>query len=409
MSWGIARALLLMGTQRDLRILCAREIQNSISESVHKLLSDQIVLLGLEAHYTVLQHTIKNNFNKTEFNFEGIRHNIGRIRSYEGIDICWVVEAAKISKTSWDVLIPTVRKAGSEIWIDFNPELETDETYQRFVVNIPQGAQGHDNPNFRWEIHKLSWRDNPWFPEVLRAEMETLKDKDYDAYLHVWEGFCLKTVEGAIYAREIQQAELDNRICEVPLEKGKAVDWFWDLGRSDLCCGWGVQLMPFETRIVDYIEDSQHDWEHYMLQMQDRRHLIGTIWLPHDAKAKTIGTKKSVEEMTRAVFGAGRVRIVPRLSIADGINAVRTIFPRLYFDKIKCHEGIQGLRRYRYEVKEGQRSANPVHDEASHPADALRYLAVGLKEPKFRTDNLAAVRSKLKLSSPSNFLESWMR
>src|SRR5262249_44110905 len=135
-SWGAARALLMLGTQKPLRILCARELQNSIKDSVHKLLSDQIEILGLREFYDIQQTSIKG-VNGTEFSFEGIRHNISKIRSYEGIDICWVEEAVLVSSTSWETLIPTIRKEGSEIWMTFNPELEQDETYKRFVKDPP--------------------------------------------------------------------------------------------------------------------------------------------------------------------------------------------------------------------------------------------------------------------------------
>src|SRR5262245_60232648 len=104
-SWGVARALLILGASRSLRILCAREFQNSIADSVHKLLSDQIAALGLAGHYDVLQTAIRGR-NGTEFRFEGLRHNVTKIKSYEGVDICWVEEAQSVSKESWDTLIP---------------------------------------------------------------------------------------------------------------------------------------------------------------------------------------------------------------------------------------------------------------------------------------------------------------
>src|SRR6185437_15618646 len=130
-SWGFARALLILGAQKPLRILCTRETQKSIGDSVHKLLDDQIKLLGLEKFYEVQKSAIIGA-NGTEFIFAGIRQNVHNLKSYEACDICWVEEAQTVSKSSWDVLVPTIRKEGSEIWVSFNPDLETDETYQRF-------------------------------------------------------------------------------------------------------------------------------------------------------------------------------------------------------------------------------------------------------------------------------------
>src|SRR6185437_8216085 len=150
-SWGFARALLILGAQKPLRILCARETQKSIQDSVHKLLSDQVKALGLEEFYQVQKAAIIGA-NGTEFAFAGIRQNVGNMKSFEGCDICWVEEAQNVSKHSWSVLIPTIRKEGSEIWVSFNPELETDETYQRFVIRPYPGC----------EPVKINWSDNPW-------------------------------------------------------------------------------------------------------------------------------------------------------------------------------------------------------------------------------------------------------
>jgi phage terminase large subunit len=153
-SWGAARAILIEGARRPLRVLCAREIQRSIRDSVHKLLSDQVTALGLASRYEVLKDEIRGT-NGTEIVFSGLRHNVDSIKSKEGIDIVWVEEANLVTPTSWEKLIPTIRKENSEIWVTFNPELETDDTYQCFVVRPPAGAI----------VVKMTWRDNPWFPK----------------------------------------------------------------------------------------------------------------------------------------------------------------------------------------------------------------------------------------------------
>ena len=108
-SWGVARALLVLGVKKTTRVLCAREFQNSIGQSVHKLLSDQIIALKLESFYEITQNSIRGK-NGSEFAFVGLKNNVANIKSYEGVDICWVEEAQSVSKTSWNVLIPTIRK-----------------------------------------------------------------------------------------------------------------------------------------------------------------------------------------------------------------------------------------------------------------------------------------------------------
>lgn len=176
-SWSFARTLLILGTGKPLRILCTREFQSSIADSVHKLLSDQIHILDLEGNYTIQNNSIKGICG-SEFIFKGLRFNINEIKSMEGIDIVWCEEAQSVSEDSWKILIPTIRKENSEIWLSWNTGEIKDATYQRFVVNPPDNC-----------LSKLvSWRDNPYFPETLRKEMEYCKKVDKDAYNHIWEG-----------------------------------------------------------------------------------------------------------------------------------------------------------------------------------------------------------------------------
>jgi phage terminase large subunit len=180
-SWGFARELLIRGARSPMRILCCRELQNSIADSVHALLSDQIALLGLSDFYTIQQNTI-SCINGTEFIFRGIRSTSTTgptsIKSLEGVDIAWVEEAQNVSKKSWEILIPTIRQAGSEIWVTFNPDLETDPTYAQFIANLPPDAK----------VCEIGWQDNPWLPAPLLAEKDYLYSIDPEAADHVWGG-----------------------------------------------------------------------------------------------------------------------------------------------------------------------------------------------------------------------------
>lgn len=178
-SWGFARALLIRGVQQPLRVLCVRELQTSIQESVHRLLCDQVGTLGLGSEYEIQQRSITGR-NGTEFFFDGLRNNVTKIKSTEGVDIAWVEEAEMISESSWELLIPTIRKPGSEIWVSFNPREQSDPTYQRFVLNPPPDAL----------VQPISWRDNVWLSDELRSEKDYLARVDPDAYAHVWEGEC---------------------------------------------------------------------------------------------------------------------------------------------------------------------------------------------------------------------------
>jgi phage terminase large subunit len=137
--------------------------------------------------------------------------------------------------------------------------------------------------------------------------------------------------------------------------------------------------------------------------LQQRGYVIGTVWLPHDAQATELGTGRSIEEVTRA--GGWRVRIVPKLDVADGISATRTAFPTMFFDRERCADALQALRHYRYDVDDrGQFSRKPLHDHASHFADALRYTAVAMTEQ--RTARYGSLEPPSWPSDPSG--TSWM-
>jgi len=192
-SWSVARALLILGIQKPLRILCTREFQNSLADSVHRLLADQVELLQLSGFYTVGKSAILGA-NGTEFRFAGIRHNISKIKSFEGFDTVWIEEAQTVSKNSFEVLLPTIRKAGSEIWLTLNPDLEEDDAWQRFLV----GPARVDSI-----IRQVNWKDNAWFTDELRAEKDQLQARDLDAYENVWQGRCRSQVQNALWKKEI--------------------------------------------------------------------------------------------------------------------------------------------------------------------------------------------------------------
>ena len=386
-SWGIARALLCIGANKPIRVLCAREFQTSIKDSVHKLLSDQIINMNLTEFYEVVDRTIRGK-NGTEFNFVGLKNNVANVKSYEGVDICWVEEAQSVSARSWDVLIPTIRKEKSEIWVSFNPELATDNTYQRFIINSPSNAI----------IQKINWSDNLWFPETLKLEKDALKIRDIEAYNTVWEGICRITVDGAIFAKEMQQAELEDRITKVNYDPMKPVHAVFDLGWSDATAVWFVQFIGMETRLIRYFETSQETISSILAKMQTYGYIYDTLWLPHDAENKTLAAAgRSIEEIVRS--SGYKTRIIPRTPVVDSINAARTTFNNCWFDRDNCEDGLQCLRHYRYEVDPDtkQFSRTPLHDQYSHGADAFRMLGLMIQEPR-----------KVKVKKPVYETANWM-
>ena len=364
-SWGFARALLIQAAQKPLRVLCTREVQRSIKDSVHKLLSDQIEGLGLGKLYDILATEIRCK-NGSEFIFAGLStQTVESIKSFEGIDVVWVEEAQAVSKRSWDVLTPTIRKPGSEIWVSFNPELETDETYRRFVLTPPAGAV----------VAQLNWRDNPWFPEELEAERQDTLKRDPDSYENIWEGVPRRSVSGAIYAKEIDRAYLDGRVRPVPYDPKLKVHTVWDLGWNDSMSILLVQKSTSEIRVIDFIEDSHRTLDEYAAMIKQRLLNFGTHYLPHDGDAKDFKTGKTAREILATQLGS--VQIVPNIGVEQGIKAARMLFGQVYFDETKTQALLEHLKRYRRNIPVTTNEPTaPVHDEHSHSADAFRYLAV---------------------------------
>jgi phage terminase large subunit len=189
-SWSIARMLLIRAySEKDHLILCAREFQTSIADSVHALLKNQIIAMGLDSWFKVTDQEIYCWLTNSRFIFKGLRRNINEIKSTEGVTICWVEEAQAVSENSWLTLIPTIRAKGSEIWVSFNPMEENDPTYRRFVLNPPPHALAIE----------INWSDNPWFPEDLEAERQFMLRTDPDAYDWIWNGQTRHVSEATIF------------------------------------------------------------------------------------------------------------------------------------------------------------------------------------------------------------------
>lgn len=405
-TWSIARALLVKALSAKLLILCVREFQKAIADSVHRVLKDQIDKLGWNHLFDITDTSIICIPTGSEFAFEGIRLNVNKIRSFEGADICWVEEAVNVSANSWKVLIPTIRKSGSEIWMSFNPELEDDETYKRFVLSPPTNSH----------VVFVNYWDNPWFfrdedgnPSPLPEEMERSRAGNYPEYQNVWEGHCKQIISGAVYGEEMASLRLEQRVTTVPYDRSKPVDIFWDLGYRDMTALWFVQKVGFQYRVLRYFEHRGKHVDWYVQKIQTFEYTIGTMWLPHDAKAKTLGTKRSVQEQ---ISEKGyKTRITPNLRVADGIDAARRILPECWFDKEKCEQGLLCLRNYKYSVDEKTKrySEEPEHDEYSHGADAFRYFAVGYKGTDGRgaSDDEGLVRRLLDKVNPFGEQVGW--
>jgi phage terminase large subunit len=363
-SWTIARALLLDGIVNPGRILCTRETMKSMSDSVHEVLSKQIQAMNLGGRYQVLANEIRGIGFDTQFGYAGLRtQGITNIKSWEGARRCWVEEAQVVSKKSWEVLIPTIRAPGSEIWMGLNPELDSDYTYTEFVLN----------PRPDSLVIPVNWRDNPWLPPELEKERLLSLARDPEGYRTIWEGECRAAVEGAIYAQEIDAMQRTSRFTRVPYDPLFPVHTVWDLGWNDLMVIILVQRVASELRVIGCIMDNLRTLDSYVAELEALKYRWGTDWIPHDGRAKNTHTGKSTEEMLRAMNR--KVQIVPQIGIEDGIKAARMMFPRVAMDK-GADDLLNSLKRYKRVQHSNGSFGAPMHDDASHGADAWRYLAV---------------------------------
>jgi phage terminase large subunit len=366
-SWGAGRALLLQATQRPLRILCARELQLSIKDSVHKLLSDQIDSMRLTPWFEVQQQAIYGK-NGSEFIFSGIRSNPTKIKSTEGVDICWVEEAEKVSDKSWEVLIPTIRKPGSEIWVTFNPDQATDPTYQRFVVNTPPSAV----------VRKISWFDNPWLPDELRLEKDYLASVDPDAFAHVWGGECRSNSDAQIFRGKFRIEPF-----EVP-PADSGVVWDGPYFGAD----WGFAKDP--TVLVKmwifgrtlYIE-----YEAYGIgvELDDIPELFERI---PGVRDRVIRADNSRPETISHVARKGNMSVEAADkwpgSIEDGIAFLKSF--EIIIVHPRCKHTADEMRLYSYKVDRLTGDILPeVVDANNHCVDGIRY---GLC-PMIRNDDLS--------------------
>ena len=399
---GVAEALIIFAMKLKLRILCGREVQNSIDESVKETIEGYIATLGLEWAFVVQKKSIICTLTGSKFLFSGLKFKINSIKSLAKIDIVWVEEANNVSATTWDKLMPTIRgkhessldglggpfKLGPECWITFNPELDDDETYRRFVLNKDKYAPDFIKNEETGEMEryafviKVNYSDNRWFPPDLRREMNLLKANDPIKYLEVWEGHTKQTLDGAIYAEEIKKCLLEKRRGRVPYDPSKPVITAWDLGHSDKTAIWFIQRAGMEFNLIHYYENRLKKIGHYLEYMQELKYNYSVIYQPHDADNETLAAR-SISSMTRKAFPNAKVIVINRPSKkVVGINAARTVFELCNFDEVGTADGWQCLSRYAYKVNPdtGNFSREPDHDTPwSHGADAFQTFALSLK------------------------------
>lgn len=347
-------ALVLKAAQQPLRILIGREIQKSIKDSAKRLIDDTIERCGLSGFFESTDTEIRGR-NGSLFLFTGVRSNIASIKSMEGIDIFWGLEANKFSQSSIETIVPTIRKAGSECWWDWNPDLDSDPVDVMF--------RGADGPPPKSIVREVNYQDNPWFPQELRDQAEYDRKRDIDKYNHVWLGHYRQNSEARVFRNwTVEEFDAPN-------------DAVFRFGAD-----WGFSIDP--TVLIRCHLDGRKlfiDHEAYMVGCEIDQtpelfdHVPGARrWLitADSARPETISfMQRQGFKMAPAIKGAR--------SLEEGVEFLKAyeiiVHPR-------CRETISELTHYSYKIDDLTGQVLPIlADKDNHLIDALRYAVEGVR------------------------------
>lgn len=354
-SWSVARILLLISYQRKIRVLCAREIQHSIKDSVHKLLSDQIDILKLDG-FGITNDAIRHT-NGSEFIFTGLYTNLSKIKSLEGIDYCWIEEAESISSLSWEILDPTIRKPKSKIFITFNPRYEDDVIYKSFILNKPENAF----------VVKVNWSDNKHFPLELKAQKDHMARVDPELYMHIWEGEIKKNTNELIFSGKWR---VQNFEAAFGTHFYFGADWGFSQDPNTLIrC-----FIKDDFLYIDYeVNDKPYDSE---IKIQTDIEKLPELWnLIPKVKDFTI-TADSARPETISYMNSKGFCVVGAIkgkgSVEDGITYLRS-FEQIIIHP-RCKNTIYEFANYKFKVdpRSGQ-ITHQIVDKYNHHIDAIRY------------------------------------
>lgn len=382
-SWAVADHLLIDGAEHERRIAGCREIQKNIGESVKLLLDDSIERLGLSDFYESTQDKIYGLRNNTMFTFLGLWRNPQGIKSLEGYDRLWVEEASRVSQRSIDILVPTIRTEGSRFFWTWNPDYDFDPVDRMF--RGPNGPPPHSI------VRRVSWKDNPWFPDVLREQMEHDYATDPDKADHVWGGEYVKAVEGAYYAKALRHARTEGRFVTLAYDPNMGVRAFWDLGHTDATAVWVAQFIGQRINVIDYCEGTGQPPAYYMNWLRQSGYEGCMCVLPHDGAAVHPDNPIAMSyesQLRQAGFKPKVVRNQGKGAAMQRKDAALRIFPRIWFDEDKTRAGVRALGHYHEKRSEDERNVGmgPEHDWSSHGADAFGLMCIDYEEPRVKIE-----------------------
>jgi phage terminase large subunit len=357
------------------RGLCCREVQKSLKESAKRLIETKIEAHGLGSLFDVQEAQIKTPGGGLIV-FAGLQdHTSESIKSYEGFDVAWVEEAQTVSDRSLNLLRPTIRAAGSELWFSWNP--------RRAVDAVDQMLRGEELPT-NASVVRANWNDNPWFPAELEQERQDCLRQQPDQYQHIWEGDYVTVSSGAYFARALANARQEGRLTSLPINPTLGLRAYWDIGVRDATSIWIVQFNGHKVHVLDYYEAVGQDLATHLNWLRSKGYESAECVLPHDgAKADAFTAIRFQDHIEAAGF---RVRTIPnqgRGAAIKRVEAARKLFPPIWFDEAKCAGGLAALGWY-HEKRDDHRNIGlgPEHDWASHGADAFGLMCCDYEEPR---------------------------
>ena len=368
-----------------LRVLACREIQKSLKESAKRLIESKIEQYGLGTAFEVQASEIKTPGGGL-IAFVGLQdHTSESIKSYEGFDVAWVEEAQTVSQRSLNLLRPTIRKPGSELWFSWNPRFDTD------AVDVM--LRGPEVPSDAIVV-KANWNTlDDWFPAELERERLDCIRMQPEQYDHIWEGGYVTAVESAYFARALAEAREQGRIGTVTADSLLSKRCYWDIGVRDATAIWVCQQKGDSLRFIDHYEVSGQDLSAHLNWLRTNGHGDAEQVLPHDGVRQDVVTAVRFEDHIRNAGFA--VRTVPNQgkgAAMKRIEAARARFNRFWFDDAKCAKGLKALGWYHEKKNDGGYGVGPKHDWASHSADAFGLAAIDYEEPKVSRPIRAGMR-----------------
>jgi phage terminase large subunit len=360
-------------------IVCGREFMNSLAESSFTEVEAAIKSEPwLHEHFDIGESYIRTKDRRIDYSFIGLRRNLDSIKSKSKIKLLWVDEADPVTESAWEKVIPSVREEDSEIWVTWNPERKNSSTHRRFREDPPPRCVGVE----------MNWRDNPWFPKILERKRLEDMEKRPDSYEHIWEGDFVGLVEGSYFAKQLSAARANGQMTVLSPDPLMTLRAYWDIGgtgrSADACAIWIAQIIGPRVLVLDYYEAVGQPLSTHVEWLRSNGYGKALCVLPHDGRTHDRVHPVTFEsELKLAGFEVSVIPNMGRGAALKRIEAVRRLFPNIWFNEAKTAAGVEALGAY-HERKDEVRGIGlgPEHDWASHGADAFGLLAVSHEEPK---------------------------